>query len=138
MYSSAYNPSLNALVERSVRTLKDLLKKVGPLSQLQLREMIFCSNSREQEEGQGSPISRFLGHGVRTGLPNSVDSNLDWNYLMEIRAAQHQKRVDRPGKISKVQFEVNEVVIVQDVKSKKWDKEGIITEVRTAHDGKIV
>ena len=34
--------------------------------------------------------------------------------------------------------EVDEVVIVQDVKSKKWDKEGIITEVRTAHDGKIV
>ena len=37
---------------------------------------------------------------------------------MEIRAAQHQKRVDKPGKTSKVQFEVD--------------------EVRTAHDGKIV
>ena len=47
IYSSAYNPSSNALVERSVRTLKDLFKKVGPLTQLQLREMIFCSNSRE-------------------------------------------------------------------------------------------
>ena len=96
---------------------------MGPLSQLQLREMIFCSNSREQEEGQGSPISRFLGHGVRTGLPNSVDRNLDWNHLMEIRAAQHQKRVEKPGKTSTVQFEVNEIVIVRDVKSKKWDKE---------------
>ena len=49
IYSSAYNTSSNALVERSVRTLKDLLKKVGPLSQLQLREMIFCSYSREQD-----------------------------------------------------------------------------------------
>ena len=70
------------------------------MSQLQLREMIFCSNSREQEEGQGSPISGFLGHGVRTGLPNSVNRDIDWNYLMEIRATQHQKRVDKPGKMS--------------------------------------
>ena len=77
VYSSAYNPSSNALVERSVRTLKDLLKKVGPVSQLQLGEMIFCSSSREQEEGQGSPISRFLGHGVRTGLPKSVNRHID-------------------------------------------------------------
>ena len=29
-------------------------------------------------------------------------------------------------------------MVVKDVKSKKWDKEGIITNVRTAHDGKIV
>ena len=33
---------------------------------------------------------------------------------------------------------MDEVVIVQDVKSKKWDKEGTITNVRTAYDGKIV
>ena len=33
---------------------------------------------------------------------------------------------------------MNELVIVQDYKSKKWDKEGTITEVRTAHDGTIV
>ena len=105
---------------------------MGPLSQLQLREMIFCSNSREQEGGQGSPMSRFLGHGVKTGLPNSVDHNLDWNHLSEIRAAQHQKWVEKPGKTSKVQFEVDEVVIVQDVNTKKWDKEGTITNVRMA------
>ena len=57
---------------------------------------------------------------------------------MGIRAEQHQKRVEKPGKTSKVQFEVDKVVIVQDVKSKKWDKEGTITEVRTAYNGKIV
>ena len=100
-YSSAYNPSSNALVERSVRTLKDLPKKVGPLTQLQLREMLFCSNSREQEWGQGSPMSRFLSHGERTGLPDSVDSNVNWNHLMNIRAEQHQRRVDKPGKKQK-------------------------------------
>ena len=86
IYSSAYNPSCNALVERSVRNLKELLKKCGPLTQLQLREMIFCSNSREQEGGQGSPLSRFLGHGIRTGIPNSVYKNINWTHLMDFRA----------------------------------------------------
>ena len=57
---------------------------------------------------------------------------------MSIRASQHQKRVDKPGKTSKVQFDVNESVWVQDCRTKKWDKEGIITNVRTAHDDTIV
>ena len=34
IYSSAYNPSSNALVECSARILKDLLKMVGPLTRL--------------------------------------------------------------------------------------------------------
>ena len=138
IYSSSYNPSSNGLVERSVRTLKQLLKKCGPINQLQLREMIFCSNSREQEGGQGSPLSRFLGHGVRTGLPNSLDRNLNWNHMMSIRAEQHQRRVDKPGKTNKDQYSVGETCWVQDVRSKKWDKEGVITQVRTAYDGRIV
>ena len=46
--------------------------------------------------------------------------------------------MDKPGKTTKVQFEVGEDVLVQDVKSKKWDKEGTITDVRVAYDGKIV
>ena len=33
---------------------------------------------------------------------------------------------------------MDEEVIVQDVKSKNWDKEGTITDVRTAYDVKIV
>ena len=137
-HSSAYNPSSNALVERAVRSLKSLLNKCGTLTQLQLRERVFCTNSREQEGGQGSPVSRFLGHGVRTGLPNSVDRNLNWAHLMEIRAQQHQKRVDKPGKTNKLSYEIGEEVSVQDVKSKKWDKNGKILDVRVAYDGRIV
>ena len=138
VHSSAYNPSSNAAVERRVRTLKELLNKCGPLTQLQLREMIFCSNSREQEGGQGSPMGRFLGHGIRTGLPNSVDRNMDWNHLMDIRAAAHQKRVDKPGKTTKDEFKIGENVWVQNVRTRKWDKQGTISAVRVAYDGKIV
>lgn len=71
---------------------------MGPVSQLQLRELVFCANAREQEEGQGSPISRFLGHGVRSNIPNSVNRNVDWNFLMSIRASQHEKRVNKRKK----------------------------------------
>ena len=46
VYSSAYNPSSNALVERSVRTLKDLLKKVGPSDHW---TQSFVNNSRIRE-----------------------------------------------------------------------------------------
>ena len=44
----------------------------------------------------------------------------------------------RPGRVSKEIYEVGEKVLVQDVKSKKWKKTGIIDAVRTAHDGTIV
>ena len=57
---------------------------------------------------------------------------------MSIRASQHEKRVNKPGKTSKDKFDVNELVWVQDCRTKKWDKEGIVTSVRTAHDGTIV
>ena len=50
----------------------------------------------------------------------------------------HQKRVSRPGRVSKETYEIGETVLVQDVKSKLWKKRGVITAVRTAHDGKIV
>ena len=136
--SSNYNPSSNALVERSVRSLKEILNKGGRMSDLQLRELIFCVNSREQDGGKGSPLSRFLGHGTRSYFPNSLDRNVNWAHLMNIRAEQHQKRVDRPGRCSKEIFTVGEKVWVQDVRSRKWDQEGLITDVRTAADGRIV
>ena len=45
--------------------------------------------------------------------------------------------MDKPGKTTKCTFEIGEDVWVQDVKSKKWDKEGTITNVRVAYDGKL-
>ena len=137
-HSSGYNPQSNGMVERAVRSLKELLKKSGPLSQLQIHELVYCINAREQAAGAGSPLARFLGHGVRSGLPNSLDRSYNWKKSLEIRAELHQKRVARPGRVSKEIYEVGETVLVQDVKSKLWKKRGVITAVRTAHDNTIV
>ena len=70
IHSSAYNSQSMGLVERSVRTLKEILHKNPNLSQLLLNEQIFAVNSREDGE-TGSNNKRFYGRGVRTGLPNS-------------------------------------------------------------------
>ena len=57
---------------------------------------------------------------------------------MQIRAEEHQKRVNKPGRSSKQQFQLGEKVLVQNCLNKKWDREGEIIEIRTAHDGTIV
>ena len=137
-HSSAYNPQSQGMVERAVRSIKELLKKSGPLSQLQVHELVYCINAREQQGGQGSPLARFLGHGVRSGLPNSLDRSYNWEKSLEIRAELHRKRVVHPGRVSKEIYEVGETVLVQDVKTKLWKKKGQITAVRTAHDDTIV
>ena len=137
-HSSAYNPQSNGMVERAVRSIKELLKKSGALTQLQVHELVYCINAREQAAGAGSPLARFLGHGVRSGLPNSLDRSYNWEKSLEIRAELHRKRVARPGRVSKEIYEVGETVLVQDVKTKLWKKTGTVTAVRTAHDGTIV
>ena len=91
IHSSAYNPSSNSHAERAVRTLKDILKKHENISSLQLKEILFCSNTRLQVNGAGSPLARFLGRDVLSGLPNSLDRSLNWDQLMQIRADEHQK-----------------------------------------------
>ena len=49
LHYSCYNSQSQGLIERKVGVLKDLLKKSGAsLSQLQLDELIFEVNSREE------------------------------------------------------------------------------------------
>ena len=60
IHSSAYNPQSNGLVERGKRSLKDLLKRSGPL-----HELVYCINAREQAGGAGSHLAWFLRHGVK-------------------------------------------------------------------------
>ena len=77
IHSSAYNPQSNGLVERGVRSLKHLLKRSARLSELQLHELLYCINAREQQGGAGSPLSRFLGRRVRTSIANSLDRSVN-------------------------------------------------------------
>ena len=60
LHSSAYNSQSMGLVERSVRTLKDILHENGNLSQLMLDKQIFAVNSKD-DGVTGSNNTRFYG-----------------------------------------------------------------------------
>ena len=72
IHSSCYNSESQGLIERKVGVLKDILKKSGALSQLQLDELVFEINSREEPGNKGSAMARFMGRGLRSKLANSV------------------------------------------------------------------
>ena len=77
IHSSSYNPRSMGLVERSVRSIKNLLKKNTRLSQLELDELVFTINTNQQGTNQGCALERFLGHAINTSTPNSLAKNLD-------------------------------------------------------------
>ena len=137
-HSSGYNSSSQSQVERSIGQLKSLLKKCGNLNQLQIHEMTYTINCREQNNGMGSPIARFLGRNCRGAIPNSLDRDGNWQAMMDARARQHQLRVDKKGKTPKEIYSVGEKVLVQDLVSKAWNKEATVIAIRTAMDGTVV
>ena len=138
VHSSAYNSQSQGSCERGVRSIKELLKKCGNLSQLQLSEMIFCLNCRDQPNGQGNALGRFLGHGVRSPIPNSLDRSYNWDETLKMRAAMHKARQQKKQKGPKETYNIGEQVLVQNPKSKKWDIEAEISDVRVSHDQTVV
>ena len=126
------------LVERSVRTIKEILKKNGHLSQLMLDEQVFAINARE-DGITGSNNSRFYGRGVRSGLPNSLDRFIDWKEDIKKRGELKEKRfLKKERTVGKLTYEIGESVRLQDIKTKRWDRHGVVTDIRVADDGRIL
>ena len=140
IHSSAYHPQSQGLVERSVRSLKEILAKseTKNISQTELNERLYALNCVEQGE-QGSAMSRFLGRATRTMIPNSLRRAIDWRRQIQRRGEQIEKRVMKRGRTEgkKLSFEEGEHVWVQCVKSGKWKDKGVIDEIRVADDGTI-
>ena len=86
----------------------------------------------------GSAIARFLGRNCRGAIPNGLDRNANWQAMMDNRAKQHQLRVDKKGKTPKEIYEIGEKVLVQDLATRQWSKEGTVISVRTTVDGTVV
>ena len=138
IHSSAYNSQSMGLVERSVRTIKDILKKNGHLSQLMLDEQVFAINARE-DGVTGSANSRFFGRGIRSGLPNSLDRFIDWREDVRKRGELKEKRfLKKERTVGKLTYDVGEHVRLQDIRTKRWDRVGVVTGIRVADDGKIL
>ena len=86
----------------------------------------------------GSPIGRFLGRNIRGAIPNFLDRNFNWKMMMENRALQHQKRVEKKGRKPKEMYEIGEECLVQDMNTRQWTKRGTVISVCTAQDGTVV
>ena len=93
IHSSAYHPQLQGLVERSRKTLKEILDKNGQnLSQLLLNESIYAINCKEDVK-KGSVISRFMARATRTSIPNSWQCSIDWRKEIDLHGEEIEKRV---------------------------------------------
>ena len=85
VHSSSYNPRSMGLAERSVRSVKGLLKKNSRLSQLELDEFMFTVNTNQQGINQGSSLERFLGRAVNTAIPNSLAKSFGFEAAIKER-----------------------------------------------------
>ena len=86
----------------------------------------------------GSPIARFLRRNTRGAIPNSLDRNINWTMMMQNRALQHQKRVEKKGRKPKETYEIGERVLIQDVGTRQWNKQGTVISLRQSQDGTVV
>ena len=140
IHSSAYHPQSQGLVERSVRTLKEILSKNKnkKMSQTDLNEHLYALNCLEDGE-KGSAMSRFMGRATRTMIPNSLRRAINWRKQIQLRGEQIEKRVQKRGRTEqkKLTFEEGEEVWVQCLKSGRWKDKGIINSIRVSDDGTI-
>ena len=139
IHSSSYNSQSQGLVERAVQSVKNLLKKSsGKLTQLELSEMVFALNAKESETG--SNLSRFIGRGLRTHIPNSLDRSVNFRELIKERRLAREKRVRKKQRTEqkKLIFVPGEEVWIQCPKTNLWNIKGEIVSPRTAADGTIL
>ena len=84
-------------MERGVRSLKDVLKKVnGPINKELLDTITFRLNNHISP-GQGSASMRFLGRAPRLKLPNSLIKAVDRDNLVKNRMQKQIKLAERKG-----------------------------------------
>ena len=56
-------------------------------------------NAREEQGNKGSALTRFMGRGLRTKLPNSVDRSVNFKELIKKRKDEREKRVKKGGEL---------------------------------------
>ena len=100
--------------------------------------MVFALNSKESETG--SNLSRFIGRGLRTHIPNSLDRSVNFRELIKERRLARERRVRKKERTEekKLIFEPGEKVWIQCPKTKPWNIRGEIVFPRTAADGTIL
>ena len=138
--SSSYHPQSNSLAERALGSLKNTLKKATRnITQLGLREILFQINSNISAQQTGSANERFLRRSVRnTNIPTVIKKEVDPTQLVKKRRINHQNRILSKNTTNKIIYNVGDRVMIQNVKSKLFEKFGTITKQRRADNGAVV
>merc|ERR1711936_1021995 len=138
-YSSAYHPESNSLAERAVGSFKGSLRKSPKvMSAVAFKEIIFQINSNISQDMTGSANNRFLMRSVRSCLPNSINTQLDPQMLINNRIEKHDARIKNKNKTNKVIYPVGARVRIQNAKTKLFDTNGTILEPRWTDSQEIV
>ena len=112
-YSSHYRPMSNSPAERSVRSIKDVLRKIPNFTEKTLRTVVFGINQHQAQDSFGSPSERLFKRHIRSGLPSIIKKELQHEDLMKIRAEKQQKAAKKKGKLSADTFELEDEVWIQ-------------------------
>merc|ERR1711954_27947 len=137
-YSSYYRPRSNAPAECGVRSIKDVMSKIPGFSERSLCAAVFAINQHQAADRSGSPAERFFKRHVRSNLPMLMSKELRHEDLMRIRSEKQLKLAKKQGRRSSDEFLEGDSVRIQNMRSGRWDKSGVIKEIRRSDDGQEV
>ena len=136
--TSPYNSKSNGGCERSIRSIKEGLRKdnVKKVTQQKLDELAYLLNQHPQDD-EGTPAERFFGRSPRSSLPNSLTRFVDHSRLIERRKAKQVSLAMRKGRSAPNDFREEDQVLVQDLLTKKWNIPGVVKQARISEDNSV-
>jgi hypothetical protein len=130
--SAPYNPKSNGLAESGVKAAKKLLSKAKETNS-DFERLLYEYRNVPRAHGFSSAQLMF-GRAQRMNLPQSKQSFLPISFNEAAAAKDKLFKEAGPahdkGKKMLEQLQVGEHVLIQDSKTKQWDKSGCINEIR--------
>ena len=132
--SSAYFASSNGAVERSLKSLKILMKKRKLGGDTGLDEAVNLMNSAPITEAGMSAARLFFGRPLRnprlTLLEDGLEESMEAGRKIEDREWKKQVANERISRRASLELRAGDRVRMQSQKSGLWDRCGVISEVR--------
>ena len=83
-YSPAHSRQSNSEVKRGVRSIKEVLEKIGKIDKKKLCNGEFNFNTHESQDHFGSPAKSSFFRSIRTSLPYFLERDLQVDDLINI------------------------------------------------------
>ncbi|XP_059092469.1 uncharacterized protein K02A2.6-like [Tigriopus californicus] len=139
--SSAYHPASNGHAESAVKAMKTLLQKHGHnWRNFRPRPFGLAQRVHRARTDGFSPAQWLFGRGLRTRIPGHP---AHYNRLSDHVWAQALQRREEESEKTQVRFDntaiplpplqPHDTVLVQDPRTKKWNRSGLVIEPRRNH-----